>query len=262
MSEKAAPEYLYKYKGIQTIEDMDRAVDIIKNNRIYIPTRTQLNDPLECKYIPQMTFAIAGNWITSSAQRVSYIVESIMDKYRILSLSSDGKNLQMWAHYANNYSGICIEFKNTGEFEQAQSVKYTSEPPDFKTLFELDPPEIDKWVRESYFIKSMGWSYESEYRIIKSESEKYLQISDNGIVSVTIGHKLPKNCMDYIYKICKEKSISVYVTWPSDFDYKMHYVDIRAFLCEVNLTGEDIYNYEKGKDYDRSKLEELSTIGE
>ena len=39
MSEKAAPEYLYKYKGIQTIEDMDRAVDIIKNNRISIYSR-------------------------------------------------------------------------------------------------------------------------------------------------------------------------------------------------------------------------------
>ena len=181
MSEKAAPEYLYKYKGIQTKEDMDRAVDIIKNNRIYIPTRTQLNDPLECKYMPKMTFAVAGSWVTSSSHRVHGIVESVMDKYRILSLSADGENLQMWAHYANNYSGICIEFKNQGELAQVQPVKYMYEPPRFKDLFEPDASEVDKWVRESYFIKSGGWSYESEYRILKPETKKYLGIDVDGI---------------------------------------------------------------------------------
>lgn len=256
MSERSAPKYLYKYKGIQSIEDLDRLVDIIKNNRIYIPTRTQLNDPMECKYMPNFKFAYAGNSISANAQRVDPIVENVMDKYRVLSLSADGANLQMWAHYANNYSGVCIEFKNIGEISQAKPIQYIDGLPHYETYRENEFTESDikKEVFDSYFRKSGGWKYEAEYRILKSKEEKHLQIEKDAIASIVIGHNLAESCRDYIYSVCKEKSIPVYYTWYSDFDYAMHYVDIRAVICKLHMSGEEILNYEKGKEYDELKL--------
>ena len=44
---KSIPKYLFKYKSISSLEDVERFLDIIKNNRIYYPTYKQLNDPLE-----------------------------------------------------------------------------------------------------------------------------------------------------------------------------------------------------------------------
>ncbi len=264
MSEHPTPKYFYKYKGIRTIEDLERLVDIIKNNRIYIPTRTQLNDPMECKYMPRVAFAHSGNWIISSTHHVDPIVESAMDKYRVLSLSADGTNLQMWAHYSNNYSGVCIEFKNTGELSQAKPVQYLDETPHFKIFYEdeFTASDREKWVLDSYFMKSGGWKYEAEYRILKSKEEKYLPIRNTDIASIVIGHNLAESCRDYIYNLCKEKSIPVYYTWPSDFDYDVHYVDIRAVICKVYCSGENILNYEKGKVYDELKLEKEKSMME
>lgn len=34
------------------------------------------------------------------------------EEYRVLPLSQTWNNMQMWVHYANNYDGICIAFKN------------------------------------------------------------------------------------------------------------------------------------------------------
>ena len=44
---ESIPKYLFKYKSISSLEDVERFLDIIKNNRIYYPTYKQLNDPLE-----------------------------------------------------------------------------------------------------------------------------------------------------------------------------------------------------------------------
>ena len=44
---KTIPKYLFKYKSISNLDDVERFLDIIKNNRIYYPTYKQLNDPLE-----------------------------------------------------------------------------------------------------------------------------------------------------------------------------------------------------------------------
>ena len=44
---KSIPKYLFKYKSISGLEDVERFLDIIKNNRIYYPTYKQPNDPLE-----------------------------------------------------------------------------------------------------------------------------------------------------------------------------------------------------------------------
>jgi len=44
---RSIPKFLFKYKSISSLEDVERFLDIIKNNRIYYPTYKQLNDPLE-----------------------------------------------------------------------------------------------------------------------------------------------------------------------------------------------------------------------
>ena len=44
---KSIPKYLFKYKSISSLEDVERFLDIIKNYRIYYPTYKWLNDPVE-----------------------------------------------------------------------------------------------------------------------------------------------------------------------------------------------------------------------
>ena len=41
------PTYFFKYKAVNTLQEISRVNDIIEKNRIYMPTVDQLNDPFE-----------------------------------------------------------------------------------------------------------------------------------------------------------------------------------------------------------------------
>ncbi len=49
---------IYKYKSVDNIQNLEHTLDIIKNNRLYLPNRNQLNDPLEG--VTDMDFGFAG----------------------------------------------------------------------------------------------------------------------------------------------------------------------------------------------------------
>jgi len=91
---------------------------------------------------------------------------------RVLSLSSDPKNILMWGHYAAAHSGFIIEFnKNHHFFNQQRSDKdeygflreviYQNEIPCMNPL-------IDRPVNH-FLTKSTDWLYEKEWRMLLPE---------------------------------------------------------------------------------------------
>ena len=88
-----------------------------------------------------------------------------------LCLSESADNILMWAHYANNYKGFVIEFDNEHEyfnlkdrtidhFGSIRKVNYSDERPNVATFTDLTPDNI-------FFIKSIDWAYEKEWRILR-----------------------------------------------------------------------------------------------
>lgn len=262
MKNAQKPKYLYKYKSLSTdFTDVDfdttpfndfvkrkdlsctRLIDIIENEEIYVPTRQELNDPLEGAALPKMRFAVMGSWYPIAMHRLHHIVENYFDKYRILSLTKNPVSPQMWAHYAGNYSGVCIQFSTENTvFDQALPIEYNAEKPD-GMLFEPDPEEIDMLVRESIFKKSKSWEYEEEYRIVHSEEKKFLKFNRKDIKSIILGEKIKPAYRDAILKAAERYDIPVYSTWYGDEDYKIYIIKIEAITNEVAGAGEDILNY-------------------
>lgn len=81
-------------------------------------------------------------------------------------------SMLMWAHYANNHKGICVEYEllrfNSELNYTPVPVIYTDQRPCLERM-DLDNPGKDLF---SYFIdgvttKSTKWSYENEWRIIR-----------------------------------------------------------------------------------------------
>lgn len=81
-------------------------------------------------------------------------------------------NPLMWAHYALNHQGFCIEYeykawslvsKNGGRFSMSPAI-YTSQLPEFNLMEILfSPREVTKKL---YATKSDHWSYEREHRLV------------------------------------------------------------------------------------------------
>jgi len=115
--------------------------------------------------------------------------EKIERTFGIFSLTKHPKNYLMWSHYARSHTGFCIGFDKTGLFDTIKGsidkIEYESEVPRLK-LFE----DLLSFQRKQLCTKSDVWSYEDEYRIIKSNA------SNNTIT-------YPKDIIKHIFLGCK-----------------------------------------------------------
>jgi len=96
-----------------------------------------------------------------SRQVLTEALHSLSEKTRILSLSKRWDNVSMWAKYADNHTGYCLEFANTGIFEKALEVEYGD-------IFELDVTSVNA-AKEAFplFVrKTLDWRNEEEIRIV------------------------------------------------------------------------------------------------
>jgi hypothetical protein len=97
---------------------------------------------------------------TESIQRMmAQSLYAELDDYRVYSLSKRWDNLGMWAKYAANHSGYCLEFANEGPFASACDVTYGEYLLDLTDLEQRSNPFL-------FFCKSKDWSNEEEARIL------------------------------------------------------------------------------------------------
>ena len=129
------PEFFYKY---MPFNDHEKRVGWIKEilftGDIFIPSADLLNDPFE------QSISIEGD-VGSSLSEIEKLKIILKWKERkestgVLSVSTNWKNLLMWAHYAASHQGICIEFLNSGD--SFKPVTYVSSFPSEEEDFFLD----------------------------------------------------------------------------------------------------------------------------
>lgn len=155
-------------------------------------------------------------------------MKEFLSKITISCFTNSGWNNQlMWSHYANSYSGICIEY-DLNMLKTFQGfvypVKYDENRPllsikdigidgfDFENKTIKHNPDIDiETIISKLLYKNVCWNYEKEWRIINigdAYEPKFLDIPF--IKSITFGLKMDPVCKQYLYEVCREKSIPCY----------------------------------------------------
>lgn len=104
-----------------------------------------------------------------------------VDNYGIVSLSETPRNLLMWAHYASEHEGICIEYKKDlfeslpdkvfNEFSYAErytpvKVNYDNIRPQVISESCDQSEKIKHYVYQQLTTKSDDWMYEKEHRCL------------------------------------------------------------------------------------------------
>ena len=196
-----------------------------------------------------------------------------LSKLTVTCFSASGwDNQLMWSHYANSYSGICVEY----DFEKMDKfigfmypVKYSSTRPTVSLkdlgLKEFKKDENGKLITEevniraifSYLLaKNKCWSYEEEWRIINVEGEPYTPLFVNVpfVKSITLGLGLDNICKQLLWDVCKERCIECYqlIINPSDYS-----------LTRELLTDDDFpFDKEKEERYIKFICEHTVPLGE
>lgn len=205
------PELLFKFRKITTVEELIRVIDSINNHHIYFPNYKQLNDPLESSgYIVEVS-GYSGFGIRQAADEEENVVHNIRMTYKILSLSEDCFSPIMWAHYAQDYNGICIGYWRKDVFISARKIMYLSKPHSAYSTnedgFIPDDPkdQVDKEIFESFFYKHCDWSSEKEWRIVQKTSDDYLKYDNSCLACIIFGDRLDKEIRDILIKQCSLK---------------------------------------------------------
>lgn len=157
----------------------------LESSKFYFPAPEKLNDPADCQIDLAKAFRLARVNPSPREERlfsaVASRIESLASECGVFSLSSgsiDGnKERLLWAHYANNHTGICLTFEIPDSFVVERlvgcaPVQYSHDSL-FEALKQLDlsrSPDFDNDLKPivTAFLttKSPEWSYEKEARLI------------------------------------------------------------------------------------------------
>ena len=200
------PAKLYKYRSLAPF-DRRNTSRIITRHEVYFASRSQFNDPFDCKFITvwegsdvaKVAFASRAAHMlypAASPEKLQIVTKELASKYSgpdgadhiladqsqiveeatrrigIFSLSEVNSDILMWSHYADSHRGICLEFSemDVGDYHK---VKYVKSVPRFNPLSEFRrDDETGSPVEQVVLSKWKHWKYEKEWRILSFDRDR------------------------------------------------------------------------------------------
>ena len=264
------PSELFKYTKVRN------AKDLLYDNIMYLPQLSELNDPFEgsllcdegkvgdfyanCKidefmgYIEEELngedydenhFKNLGKLLLrfQSHDKLSEIRNILTDEVYVICLSGRKDITSLWAHYADNHRGICIEydlvntktklFKNLcfpieylDDYDFTKDIKYSFNKNSFDYNLKIKP----------LLLKAKDWSYEEEWRIIFDDSiiseykenfypyEPYIKFLKPQ--KVYMGMDISEKDEKLIKNICKIKEIPLFKAIKNKDEYKFDFDEV------------------------------------
>lgn len=264
------PPELFKYTNVRN------AKDLLYDNIMYLPQLSELNDPFEgsllydeCKvgdfyvnrklnefmdYIKEEInvegydenhFKNLGKLFLrfQSYNKLSEIRNVLTDEIYVICLSGRKDITSLWAHYADNHKGICIEydlvntktklFKNLcfpieylDDYDLTKDIKYSFNKNSFDLNLKIKP----------LLLKAKDWSYEDEWRIIFDKSiiseykenfypyEPYIKFLKPQ--KVYMGMDISEKDKKLIKTICKIKEIPLFKAVKNNDKYKFDFEEV------------------------------------
>jgi len=177
---------LYKFRALNKY-----TLDILEKNRLYVSDFEKLNDSMEGLF-----------FYCSKQEKLSDKMREEKLEYKICSLSTTNKEPLLWAHYADNFKGICIKVQTNYNEE---NIDYVS-----KQTFLNNSTSAKKLLTQ----KTFHWKYEKEKRVLikDNKNSKYIDIE---IIAIYCGLRieaLEKKYSEKLLNIAREKKIKVYQT--------------------------------------------------
>lgn len=199
------PISLYRYRSLNTSVQLKNEIDAILNNYVWCSAFDNLNDPMEGSYFPSSVLKKSARFIDIKANL--YDQKSAMG---ICSFSETHDNDLMWAHYADQFGGICIRYKVTS------LLKFLPDKVDLVRLFynekvptlRLQSKTNDQITKKVLSSKNYKWLHEREWRLLSSTKGKLLmEGTENAIACVYLGKRIADKTKDLLLDTLKKTKI-------------------------------------------------------
>ena len=132
-------------------------------------------------------------------------IAKFISSFGILCLSEIRDSLLLWAHYAENHSGVCIEYEINTDKNGLLPVNYSTQYPTLSIYdFGLNLGQTTDSILAT---KSMEWAYEKEWRYIQSGAANSEIPNPFKITSIIFGARMPIENARAIKAILKDQEI-------------------------------------------------------
>ena len=255
-----APASLYKY-----YPDKEMHLNAITDKKMWYSAPSNFNDIFDCsisidenqifqdvlKMYPNARGIRPGSqqWkvlreeVHRGISELRSKFEDLRAQMGVACLSESYDSLLMWAHYANNHCGMCVEYELLELNKQLGyspiPIVYSNERACFRTFNPgFDKNDIVKLCLEALTSKSIEWSYEKEWRIVQDQTacgEKWNPENKGALLdmirptSITLGCKVKSEFEEKVKGDCRSNKINLYKMEQDILHYQLNRKPIMEF---------------------------------
>ena len=217
------PIYLYRYRPLAREEFYEREISAVRDDFLWCSNFLSLNDPMEGSY--------RGSPNLRNHGRYQFVRDKIFDQKNALgicSFSETHDNGPMWAHYSDQFQGICIAYNFRVLRESIPDecsfvrLSYEEDPYLVTQARVSEGEEVAQRILSS---KSHRWLYEREWRLFCAASGK-LNLERRCISRVYLGNRMDEQRRTNLLKVLADEHIEAHAM---ELDgYKLSFRNIKA----------------------------------
>lgn len=195
----APPRSLYRFRTIGEVPDfrnkaMRREVDCILEGQLWCGEYHNLNDAMEGLYEAGDAARGQPQWEHARA-----LIRDRKASIGIACFTEVWEQALMWAHYADAFRGICIEYdfellrRSLPEESSFSRISYADRLLDIGGDLH-DPRRLAKWILST---KHHSWAYEREWRLFTPERGE-VRFNPAAIIRVIVGPRTPESVAAFL----------------------------------------------------------------
>lgn len=201
----AKPIHLYRYRPLGS--HLKRELDAVVDHYIFCPSYQEMNDPMEGKYRTSLLFEESKNSSKNKAE-----VERELGAMGIASMSEVYDHEPMWAHYAAEFSGMCVCYnlnrllRGLPDTVSMSRVLYSEIEP---VLINDKSTPMDR-ARLCLSSKTVRWASEREWRLFQSSRGKASYGDERPIAKIYLGSRVTAADSKAVCDAAKELRVQVF----------------------------------------------------
>ncbi len=212
------PEELYRYYSLD--ENFD---SIFKKGELWFSSPKDFNDPFDFRVINHNDYEISdiisfvsrngeNNPIEANIfaqaviekssyfnQKVNKVINKRLSNKLVCCFTTKSDNLLMWSHYADKHRGVCLKFSprlDSNLFTKLYAVEYSKNSGNYDFINKMEE-SFNKVIT----LKSIDWSYEEEFRVVKYDQERGQKFNKNALKEVVFGCESTSDEIERIMKL-------------------------------------------------------------
>ncbi|MES0202792.1 DUF2971 domain-containing protein [Mesorhizobium sp. LNHC209A00] len=225
----AIPYNLYRYRSLRRIgkpdkEVLDRELRSIEQSSLWCSDFDNMNDPMEGAFEPSA--AVKEN------RRYAELAQTIRDGklgYGMCAFS-EAKDIElMWAHYADEFRGVCVSYSfrslryGLGSDKSFTRLCYSDSPP---RVVNTTGPQND--ILRILSTKHYRWQYEREWRLftpVIGLNQYHRKLRNRPVVTrVYAGYRMDPSVRQEIFERMNAIKIPVYVMSLENYSIKFRLI--------------------------------------